>query len=183
MNTVALAPGDTTYADFYSPHGSLLIHARIDHHGTHTTITVAHTDELNKQFASNRDADTYLTWLQDQVEAGVRLYDIVQAAGVYTSVQAVFDEIAAQVVEAPASLDAYRQNTTRTGAPTSEPMDRVLAQADERGYILRGKTATSTQLVALKRRGKVELDYRTQGRTRYIAGAWLAGHKPEQVAA
>lgn len=182
MNT-QLAP---EYRDMHSPSGSRLIHARIDHHGTHTAVTVVvpFDTTLDRSFTSPAAADAYLAFLETEAASGKTMWQIEQAAGAYTNAAAVFDELADEVLAnaKPASLDTYRQQDTRT-AGTSEPMDRVLTHADSHGYIRRGKTATSTQLIALKRRGKVELDYRWQGRTRVLFGAWLAGSKPSEVAA
>lgn len=71
-----------------------------------------------------------------------------------------------------------RFSTQQRAAVTSVAMDRVLASADGRGYIVRGKNATSRQLIALASRNLVELDKQWQGRTQHIAGAWLYGRKP-----
>lgn len=82
----------------------------------------------------------------------------------------------------PATLDAYRQATTQTGRPNTEPMDRVLASATSDGYIPRGREATSTQLIALKRRGLVELHYGRRGNQRVILGARLTRKRTAVVA-
>lgn len=103
----------TNYVDFYSPTGARLIHARIDDHGTHTAVTVAHTDLLDRTFRSEREADRYLAFLQAEVEAGTPMWQIEQRAGALTTAAAVFDQLADEVLanaETPASLDAYRQS-------------------------------------------------------------------------
>nr|WP_221374514.1 hypothetical protein [Actinoplanes polyasparticus] len=175
----------TTYVDFTSPTGSRLIHARIDRHHDGVAITVAHVEELDRTFATPAAADAYLNFLQAEVEQGTTLYDIVQAAGVLTSAAAVFDELAAEVLDnaQPATLDTFRQASTRRAAITTEPQDRVLAQADDNGYIRRGKTATIVQLNALERCGLVKLDRRKRGRHWVTFGATLTAKAERRVAA
>jgi hypothetical protein len=86
------------------------------------------------------------------------------------------------VPQGAGSWQALRRSHTRKANVTTDAMDRILASADA-GYIARSGQATSRQLIALKDRGLVELDWQWTGRERSIAGAWLAGHKPQEVAA
>lgn len=109
----------------------------------------------------------------EQAETGI-------VEGVTANMQAATDRMNAPRVEGrqAATNDgngwtAMRQAATRTARTVSDPMGRVIASANSDGYIVRCKDATSTQLIALDARGKVVLDYRWQGKTRRIAGAWL----------
>jgi hypothetical protein len=70
--------------------------------------------------------------------------------------------------------NAYRQQATTRAAVTSDAMDRVLDGAVDE-YIPRSREATSTQLIALKERGLVELAYGQRGNQRVIVGAHLTG--------
>lgn len=81
------------------------------------------------------------------------------------------------------TLDRFRQATTRRAAITTEPQDRVLAQADANGYIRRGKTASIVQLNALDACGLVKLDRRKQGRHWVTFGATLTAKAGRRVAA
>ena len=80
---------------------------------------------------------------------------------------------AQQIVATGRGFNAYRQDTTTRAANTTEAQDRVITQADERGYIRRGKTASIRQLIALERMGLVKLDRRKQGRHWVTYGATL----------
>lgn len=183
------------------------------HHDHTAILVVTPMDtSLDRAFPTTAEADAYLAFLAEQVSGNVPLWQIEHNAGVLTSTSAALDHIDIELIdavnEAMDQVDAeraaqreieqaavadivngprdgwhrYRQAATRTGKPTSLPMDRILDSAVD-GYIPRSADATSVQLIALHRRGKVVLDWRQQGRTRRIAGAWIAGQRPEQEAA
>lgn len=80
----------------------------------------------------------------------------------------------ADVAAIMATSRGFRGDRTSTAAPTSDPMDRIVAEAAHAGgRIVRSKEATSTQLIALDKRGLVELVYGKRGSTRVITGARL----------
>lgn len=203
MNT-QLMPGETTYRTW----GALNI--RIDMHTDGVAITVDHHATLNRALPVEQ-ARTYLEFLRDEAKAGKPLWLIEAQAGVLTSAvlddaeRAMVDGIRAHLEQAtPKPVDvsdiladaptcggwnAFRQQVTRTAALTSEPMDRILITAVD-GFIPRSKDATSTQLVALKRRGLVELVYGRRGNRRVIVGARVtdkgakhAGNEQKELAA
>lgn len=195
-----MAPGQTTFRQF----GPL--HIRIDRHDEGVSINVTHHPILDRTFTNLDEGRAYLTLLRDEATAGTAVWAIEEQAGAWTSAAAVVDQVEeAMIAGIRANMDAatpprvdvsdivsdipaggswaaLRRSTTRKAAITSEPMDRVLASAIA-GYVPRSGRATSRQLIALSDRGLVELDWQWIGRERVIVGAWLAGHKPSEVAA
>jgi hypothetical protein len=182
------------------------------HTHTAVTVITPMDTSLDRAFPTTAETDAYLAFLDEQVASNTPLWQIEHNAGVLTSTVAALDSIDVELIAAVnevmdrAAADTIaereqerasvadivngprdgwhrmRQATTRTGRPTSQPMDRILDSAVN-GYIPRGRSATSRQLVALADRGKVVLDWQTRNRERQIAGAWIAGQQPEQVAA
>ncbi len=195
MQAALLAPGETTYADFYSPTGSRLIHARIDRHDTHTAITVAHTSELDRTFANPADADRYLTWLQTEVKAGTRLCDIVDRAGVLTSAAAVFDELADEVLEnaKPATLADFRQQHRATPTRSNvhckplTPAEKSLIRSHVEGVVTTRPGQSWLILRAIVRRGyATPPDGHPQGRkytTVHLNARGMAAIETEELAA
>jgi hypothetical protein len=204
---------ETTHHDMHAPDGRRVLHLRVDRHHDHTAITVVTPfDTTLDRAMPDAEADAYLAFLATEVESGTRLWMLEQRAGAWTSAMAVADQAEQDLIDAVnATLDqaaadltahhaaeqarvadivngprngwnALRQAHTRTGKPTSEPMDRILNTARD-GYIPRGQDATSVQLIALHKRGKVVLDWQTRNGRRRIAGAWIAGQQPTEVAA
>jgi hypothetical protein len=170
------------------------LNIRIDRHWDCTSVIVTYHDGLNRAFPTNAEADAYVEFLKTIEAQRLPIYVIEEQAGVWTSAAAVVDQaeqdmldgIAANLVK-PETVDvsdilatgqswaAFRQATTRTAAPVTEAMQRVLDSADTRGYITRGENASSKQLIALEHRGRVKLHRTKVGREHRIAGAWLAG--------
>ncbi len=95
-------------------------------------------------------------------------------------------ETVAEVMAGTAQTGGWygaRKQAQRTAAAASEPMARILAQAETNGgRIVRSREATSAQLVALSKRGLVELVYGRRGNTRVITGATLVRNLSEAAA-
>ena len=207
MQTTSTTP---EYRDMTAPDGRHVLAIRIDRHHTHTAVTVITPmdADLNRSFPTEAEADAYLTFLNGQVAENTPLWQIEHNAAVLTSTSAALDHIDVELIVAVnAAIDGriaatvaaqpdvadivnsprdgwrtFRQAATRTGKPTSQPMDRILDSAVD-GYIPRSQDATSVQLIALHKRGKVVLDWQQVRGTRRIVGAWLAGQQPAEVAA
>lgn len=212
MNT-QLTPGQTVEVDYGTPDRSILLVRIDRHHdGIAFTITRPTKTTLDRTFLNDdlAGATAYMRYLHDAAAAGQPVWLIeagalalVNASNALTQdaelIAAINDtmdaakadldagaaaqrEQVAEIVTGTRTWTAFRQATSRTGRPTSQPMDRILGTAVD-GYIPRGQNATSTQLIALHKRGKVVLDWRQHGRTRRIAGAWIPGCQPNEAAA
>jgi hypothetical protein len=139
-----------------------------------------------------------------QIEAEIAaLIEMEQAVDVEQVADAINAEVDAHQVRVVATHDAVvetvaevmagtaqtggwygaRKAAQQTAAPASEPMARILAQAErDGGRIVRCREATSTQLVALSRRGLVQLVYGRRGNQRVITGATLIRNLSEVAA-
>jgi hypothetical protein len=198
----AMNAGDTVTKDFGPHTGRTILQVRIDRHHDGVSFTVTHHPALNRGFTNLDQARTYLELLRDMAKAGEQVWKIEAAAGVLTSTQAVFDDaeqalidtlnadfdardrkavaereaLEADVAAVMATSTGFCGNRTSTAAPTSDPMDRILTEAAQAGgRIVRSREATSTQLIALRKRGLVELVYGRRGNQRVITGARLTG--------
>ena len=190
----------------------LVIRVDRHHTHTAVIVVTPMNTSLDRGFPTEAEVDAYLAFLDEQVTANVPLWQIEHNAAVLTSTSAALDHIDTELIaavnkvmdEARAELvdereqeqdkvadivngprdgwRTFRQATSRTGKPTSQPMDRILDSAVD-GYIPRGADATSVQLIALRKRGKVVLDWQTRNHKRQIVGAWIVGQQPEQVTA
>lgn len=208
-----LMPGQTVEVDYGTPDRSILLVRIDRHHDgiTFTVTRPTHTTLgrtfLNDDFAG---ATAYMQYLHDAATAGQPVWLIeagasalinasnalTQDAELIAAINDTMDaakarldadaaaqrEQVADIIDGPRTWNAFRQAHTRTGRPTSQPMDNILDSAVD-GYIPRGQGATSTQLIALHKRGKVVLDWQATGARRRIAGAWIAGRQPAVVAA
>lgn len=189
-----MAPGETAFRQF----GPL--HIRIDRHHEGVSINATNQPALDRSFTNLAEGRDYLTLLRDEANKGTAVWAIEQLAGAWTSAAAIVDAAEQDMVTGinatldatqPTGVDvsdiladtpvggswaALRRSNTRKAKVTTEAMDRILAEAST-GYIPRSQQATSRQLIALKDRGLVELDWQWVGRERSLAGAWLAGQK------
>jgi hypothetical protein len=205
MNTL-LTPGQSKPLDLRAADGALVMTVQVDRHHEGVSITAVHHPALNRTFTNDQlpEGRQYLQFLYDEARKGTALWAIEAHAGVLTSTSAIVNQAEKAMVDGiranmdatqPKPVDvsdivpqgagswqALRRSHTRKANVTTDAMDRILASADA-GYIARSGQATSRQLIALKDRGLVELDWQWIGRERSIAGAWLAGHKPQDVAA
>lgn len=126
-------------------------------------------------------ADEQIAAVADGINAGL---DADHAARVNA-----YEAEQADIAAIMAGSQGFRGNQT-TAAQTSDPMDRIITEAARAdGRITRSKTATSVQLIALDKRGLVDLVYGKRGNTRVIVGARLtakgfkhAGVEPKAVA-
>jgi hypothetical protein len=133
-------------------------------------------------------------WL---IEAGVSaLIDAAQTVGgadadLADRINATMDDAQPKPVDVSDILDdaaktggwaGYRQSATTRPAVTSEPMDRIITAAVD-GYVPRSRQATSVQLIALARRGLVELHYGRRGNQRVIVGARLTNKGSKKAVA
>ncbi|WP_433730821.1 hypothetical protein ACQP2Y_21100 [Actinoplanes sp. CA-051413] len=129
------------------------------------------------------DIDTARTE-QEIAEAINAEVDAHHAQVVATHNQVV--ETVAEVMAGTAQTGGWygaRKAAQQTAAPASDAMVRILAQAErDDGRIIRSREATSSQLVALHRRGLVELTYQWRGNQRVIAGATLVRNLSEVAA-
>ena len=140
-----------------------------------------HTDQAQAQQLAEHYAAGLVELFTVEAEGitDERMAEVVQGVNA-AMVERKPVDVSDEVTNPAESWDAFRRATTRTAAPTTEPMAAVLNTADPAGYIRRSGKARSNQLTALERRGKVELDWQWRGRERFIAGAWLAGRRPAE---
>jgi hypothetical protein len=90
----------------------------------------------------------------------------------HTARVTAYEQEQADVAAIMATSQGFRG--TQTAAPASEAMERILADAAaNNGRVARSKDATSVQLIALAKRGLVELTYGRRGNQRVITGGVL----------
>jgi hypothetical protein len=202
--------GQSTELNLYGPDtptgekGARMLHVVIHHHGTHIGLLFTGHAGLNRALPID-EARTYLSDIKRAATAGTAVWAIEEQAGAWTSAAAVVDQVEQSLIDgirealkpAPQPVDvsdivdgmpagggwnAYRQQATTRAAVTSDAMDRVLDGAVG-GYIPRSKQATSVQLIALSKRGLVELRYGRRGNQRVIVGARITGKGAKHTAA
>lgn len=190
----------TAASPAYNQHGALLIKTSITTQGVISLyVTAGNTRiaKLSKAFTNRAQAAAWYRHVATAAEAGKPVYAIeweveaLIAAGTAIDVEAVAEAINADgaeyvaaetaahnvLVEDVANIMAgsqgFRGGQTRA-AITSNPMDRIITDAAQRdGRIVRSRQATSTQLIALNKRGLVDLTYGRRSNTRLIVGARL----------
>jgi hypothetical protein len=130
--------------------------------------------ELSGNYPTAQAACRRASHLRTALHAGSTMLQLIDAhianqAGVLAAADAVLTE-ALRTEVAPAVKQANRGQST--AAPTTDQMDRVLTTAaNTDGRIVRGGQpgqATSTQLIALRKRGLVELVYGKRRNQRVI---------------
>ena len=154
-----------------------------------------HTDQAQAQQLAERYAAGLVELFTVEAEGitDERIAEVAQGVNA-AMVERKPVDVSDELVNPAESWDAFRQQATATAATTTDAMDHILATAAaNNGVITRGGDdgeATSTQLVALKKRGLVELVHTKHGNRRVLTGGRLtakgwkrAGVEQGQVAA
>lgn len=197
MNAIKQIPADGTPLTCDAGTYKVNLVATID--GGYTLYVMAGAtviDELTDQFTDEAMARNTARTIVVKLRNGVSIWTLIadrQAAEkeLIASVKATMDEATAAYlaprVEARQIADEvagdgqgwtrFRQAATRTAAATTDPMDQIItAAAHTDGRIVRGGglgQATSTQLVAMQRRGLVTLTRVRRGNRHAITGGQL----------
>lgn len=152
------------YAEMYkAEHDAQLAEALADPRTIAAEPTIARLQATTPADGAELDMRVGITANMDAVNAELR-----------AEVQADTATAQAATADPAESWAAFRQGVSRTASPRTDLMQRLLDNAVN-GYIPRGGQpgqANTRQLIGLKARGLVVLDYRKVGNRREIAGAW-----------
>lgn len=155
-------------------------------------------DELTDHFTDEAMARNTARSIVVKLRAGVSIWTLIadrqaaekeliaavnatmaEATAAYLAPRVEARQIADEVAGDGQGWTRFRQDTTRTAAATTTPMDQIItAAAHTGGRINRGGglgEASSTQLIAMQKRGLITLDRARRGNRHAITGGTLTG--------